>query len=893
MQRSLIVEDAVRRSRLEVLADSARRPGFARAAERFFAELEAAMVDPARFTRGLRDWAGDGPRRAYADEVAQVYRRYRDGLERAGLVDAELFAQRALEALVAEPERWESRPVFAYGFDDFTPLELAALEGLAAAPGTDVVVSLPFEEGREAFSAIATVHARLAELADRVEVLEAVSDHYAPGSKRALHALERGLFEVTGGAVAPGDAVRLHRAGGERAELELCGAEVLRLLRDGTPPGEVAVVLRDPPSYASLLEQVFGAYGIPYSIDRSLTLSHTGVGGGLLALLRAAGPEGTAEDLLTYLRTPGWLERPEMADRLELEARTQGKADAAGAREVWEQTDGRWRLVELDRVAAAGGGTRLLDELDRRLEQLFAGPYRRAAHVLNGAELDDARAFKAAREAIAELRTLAEADAELPLDTQRVHDTLAAVRVRVGESPQPDRVQVASPLQVRARRFEAVFVCGLQAAEFPRRAAPEAFLPDADRRAIRRVSGMPLSLREDQLERERYLFYVCISRAERLLVLSSRTSNEDGDPDPRSFFVEDACAVFAGLEDSARTRSLADVTWSLDAAPTEAEWERAVARQGPTLVPAAVGPVTAPAARAALDSRQVVSASALENYAGCPVKWLVENVLRPDKLEPDPEAMVRGSYAHKVLEVTFRTLRESTGSRRVTPDNLAEAERILLAALDERRGDFLLSPNQTRVRAQVRRLEFDLLRHLRHEAASDSLFEPEHLELAFGTDGSEQPALELEDGTRVRGVIDRVDTWNEYALVRDYKGGKVDTYGEAKWESERRLQAPLYMLAVEQAFPGLRAAGGVYVPLGGTNRKPRGLLAADLAGELGGEFSDKDFKTRAELEEHTARVRGQVVEVAGRMRSGELASCPDTCAYRGGCSYPSICRAEG
>ncbi len=145
----------------------------------------------------------------------------------------------------------------------------------------------------------------------------------------------------------------------------------------------------------------------------------------------------------------------------------------------------------------------------------------------------------------------------------------------------------------------------------------------------------------------------------------------------------------------------------------------------------------------------------------------------------------------------------------------------------------------------------------------------------------------------MRGVIDRVDTWNEYALVRDYKGGKVDTYGEAKWESERRLQAPLYMLAVEQAFPGLRAAGGVYVPLGGTNRKPRGLLAADLAGELGGEFSDKDFKTRAELEEHTARVRDQVAEVAGRMRSGALASCPDTCAYRGGCSYPSICRAEG
>ena len=143
-----------------------------------------------------------------------------------------------------------------------------------------------------------------------------------------------------------------------------------------------------------------------------------------------------------------------------------------------------WALDELDRLARAGAGVALLDELDRILERLFSGPYRRAAHVLQGAELDDARAFRAARAALAELRALAEADRDLDLDAARVHDRLAAVQVRAGENPQPDRVQVASPEQVRARRFEAVFLCGLQADEFPRRAAPEAFLPDADRREI-------------------------------------------------------------------------------------------------------------------------------------------------------------------------------------------------------------------------------------------------------------------------------------------------------------------------------------------------------------------------------------------------------------------------
>src|SRR2546421_701663 len=87
-------------------------------------------------------WPATAPcsaRARYASEVAGLYRAYRERLDAAGLVDRELFAWRALDALRAQPRRWGRTPVFVYGFDDFTDLELDALETLGTRCETDVV----------------------------------------------------------------------------------------------------------------------------------------------------------------------------------------------------------------------------------------------------------------------------------------------------------------------------------------------------------------------------------------------------------------------------------------------------------------------------------------------------------------------------------------------------------------------------------------------------------------------------------------------------------------------------------------------------------------------------------------------------------------------------------
>jgi ATP-dependent helicase/DNAse subunit B len=907
LQVELIAEQATKRTPLQALSASAERPGFARAATRLFAELERSRVEPNRLAAALKRWAPDGARATYAQEVAALYRAYRERLDAAGLVDTELFAWQALERLRHEPHRWGRTPVFVYGFDDFTELQLEALEVLAERAETDVVVSLPYERGRVAFKPLAPIFERLRTIAgDRVEELPALDDHYAPESRGPLHALERGLFVDGAPEAPPADALRLLAGGGARAEIELIAAEVLELLRAGTRPGDVAVVFRDPKRYAALASHVFSAYSIPHSVDHRVPLRHTALGRGLLALIRCARPNGSAADLLTYLRTPGRLRNPALADRLEAQLRQAGIRSAAEAAKAFEQLAG-WPLDEVARLREAAGGadatagtadvrsredvrrTALPDALLGIAEARFADPYRRAAHVLRGSELDDARVFDAIRSALAEVAAVARAGVKP--DLFALHDLLAEVEVRTGDAPDPERVQIASPETIRARRFDAVFAAGLQEGEWPAPAGADPFLSDDDRREIAAAGGLALPLREDQLDRERYLFYATISRTERVLYLSWRISDEEGNPEARSFFVEDVRDVFGDALPKTRFRDLAEVTWAREEAPTEIEWQRAVALEAPRVMPRLATRIGTPALSNWLVERGAYSAGMLEAFTECPVRWLVERVLDPAVLEPDPQHLVRGSFAHHVLELTYRRLREQTGSARVTPATLPIAEGLLHEALREEQHDFPLSPSETRVRAAVRRLEFDLLRYLRHEAQSESELEPSELELSFGLKDSDLPALRLEpEGIEIRGVIDRVDRANGHALVVDYKSGK-NVMGVAKWADKGKLQAPLYALVVKDLM-GLVPIGAVYQPLAGEDLRARGVVDSAHKDELGDRYYRTDWKSPEELEEALDEARVTVRNVVARMRNGEIQPKPNCCSGGTGCAFPSICRTE-
>jgi RecB family exonuclease len=275
-------------------------------------------------------------------------------------------------------------------------------------------------------------------------------------------------------------------------------------------------------------------------------------------------------------------------------------------------------------------------------------------------------------------------------------------------------------------------------------------------------------------------------------------------------------------------------------------------------------------------------ARGLETFAACGVRWLVERVLRPERTEPDPEPMRRGSLAHGVLEQTLRQLRERTGSARITRASLPDALEALREAVAElHRGAVI-----TRARATLRELEVDLERYLRHEAECGAGLEPRWLEWSFGRDEDADAALELaEAGMAVSGRVDRIDVDPAgRAVVRDYKGRNV-TAG-ARWAQDRRLQVALYALAARERL-GVEPVGALYQPLGKTDQRPRGLVRDDVPGA----YVNGDVVDAAGFEAGLAAAREAAVEAAAELRAGRIRACPQRCTPAGACAYPGICRA--
>jgi ATP-dependent helicase/DNAse subunit B len=861
-----------RARQLGPLAASARLPGFALALERLLGELQSAGLEPADVEASAGTLEGS----AYLGDVSALFAAYAQVRDRLGAVDQHGIAREAIALLRDDNDFWQ-RPVFLYGLDDLTPNQLDLIEALAAA--TEVTVALPYEEDH---APLAARNAPLLEALTAIGVEDVVATEVDPGNTASslLFHLERNFGAAEPQPMAPDGSLVVLRSAGERGEAEAIAVEVARLLADGTPPAEIAIVVRDPARRGPLIATVLESYGVPVALEAALPVATTAVGGALIALLDALLGGGGSAQLLRYMRGPSGIS-PQTVDWFERALRRRRVRDAPTALRLWEERhEGPPEAVARLREAAGRPA-----DLARAVGAIAATMGARTASDI------EARAGGAIATALGERAEL-EGLAPLP---ESIGATLAGISVRAWSGPVGERVRIADPRRMRAARFDVVFVASLQDGEFPRGAGQaDPFLSERQR------ASMGLPARHENEAEERYLFHACLASPRRRLFLSYRDSDEAGGAEAASPLLEELTQVLVAGEVERRGRSLAAVVHRVGDAPSETELARSIAAAGPgadqelllelagvddglaervrerlggaraaEAASRAPGPLANPAVIAALGAVDAYGGTTLEGFDLCSYRWFVSHELAPQPLDPPPDPLLQGGVVHEALCRLYEE--RPDGDPLPRPGSLAAwtargAELTAEIAAEREIGD---NPSE---RAMLARIEGLLNRFLTEEASRETGgFVPWLLEAGFSAaEESERPALEIDDW-RLHGAIDRVDRAPDgRAVVIDYKlSGRVSP--RDKLEEEAKLQLQLYLLAVAELWDA-DAVGGLYHPLRATSeRRPRGVVLEGAAAELAGynlSRTDKvDEDGFAALLDDARRRAGAIV---ARIRAGDI-----------------------
>ncbi len=858
--------------------EGARFAGFADAVGRALAELDGALLEP-----------GD-----LAEPLASLATAYRDELDRIDAWDRGMLRRRAVARLSSELQAWGENPVFAYGFEDLTGVEWRLLEVLSAR--TEVHVSIPYEPGRAVYASLRRTVDDLAALAGHTVVeLPPRAAEFLPAS---LAHVERTLFTEKPERGPLDSSVRWLEGAGTRGTLELVAEGALAQIRAGTPPHEIAVVCPSVDAVRLALETAFAAVDVPVAFEGRASLGTTPYGHALLSLLRFAWLGGERPQLFAHLRSPySGLGRKEV-DWIEGRLRGRGivRGDRAAA-VTTELRDGR-ALPPLDLALREGSPTGVVRELARAML--------RNAHGTSAPPTGDrARLDLRAHDAVA--RTLDELDllaaAGLEIGRGEVLSALDRAGVRGETAGALGRVAVLDLARARTRRFDVVFVLGLEQGTLPRRPRVEPFLDEDTRRSLDERRGARL-VRPDAASRDRYLFATVCSRPRRRLVLVRQAVGDEGSPREPGPFWEATRELFDEDDVRRRTRRrpLSALTWELEDAPTERERLRALAalaarepgeaaslarengwdRRLERATRAFARPTKITHERALrLLARDSFSVSELERMASCSAAWFVERYLRPSTIDKQIDRMLRGSILHAALQRFYARLPSAVpGADRVTEANVEAAVALMReCVVDAVETGLRIEAGDLDRRELEQGLQRDLEQLVRDEAASASPLVPRHLEVSFR-------AFELEPGVAVNGKIDRVDgaPMGAQGIVIDYKSGAASSAADIR--DRDLLQLPLYMLVLRRQL-GLEPVGGVYVPVGG-GRRPRGMLRA--GGDAVPGFSRRDYLEPDVFDEAVEAARQTAVGLVERIRGGDVRHDPQGGDCPHWCDLWRICR---
>lgn len=905
VQQDLIVKHLIDETPLEYLKESSGYAGFSKAITSFFNELKEGMNTAEALRDAFNNWDKGSRNPAYLRDILRLYNGYLSRLKELDLVDEQLLRWEIVEALEND-EVIESRPIFLYGFDDFTTSQRKIIELLSL--NANITFTITYED----IDAFAKRKAQIEELLQSADkVVETGLDNTGDPFNANL---------------PPETDTHFLASAGVRGEVELAGAKILELLRSGAhKPDDIVVILRDPSRYNRTINQVFDDFAIPYSFNEPLLFGSSSLGRAVFSLLNFCHESQDISSLVSYLRILH-MDKQDLIDKFEREVKLSRIAVPNDMISLWASVSGAntkdlINLLNTDDYADTA--VNLLTIANEVLDSILRHNSIKSSGSNSGEQLltHDERAALAAITALVDtlksIDRLVEIDSSFNPQLADLHSVLSNTSIRVGHEAEIDTVHVLSTHRARGRSYKVAFILGLNEGFFPKSTGEDPFL-NLEERIQLADFGLELDTRQNDIAEERYLFYVATTRATQQLYLSYQSVDSDGSELLKSSFIADLQESMDQDQIAGATtkRSLSSVVFDGSSVPIPTEKEAlrysaSIYGKQPDIAEAIAEAVHAPAAlkeitsktgipqprfisekvKEMIASRDTFSISELEAFISCPFKWYIEKILKPQSLEVKLDVMNKGSLQHTALEKFYRILPEQLGVHHPTKEKLQEMEALITEIFNEIFDSE--SPDKDSIDARFARHEIseNLKRFIRAEATRASGFKPSLFEATFGLpcdtydDEHKKECLNLGEGVKIRGRIDRIDIDdNNRAVVLDYKSGSIK--GAKDIEDGKSLQLAVYIEVAKQLW-GLRPVAGGFLSIAkGTSD---GLYNADAIDNIG--LPAKAARSDEAFEEIIANAIETIRTTAVSVKEGVFPPLEDynTCKH---CGIKHICRKK-
>ncbi len=532
-------------------------------------------------------------------------------------------------------------------------------------------------------------------------------------------------------------------------EADEIARRILELNSRGTDFPDIAVAIRDVESWLPLLRNTFDRFGIPARYYFSTPARKHPVAVFLTGLIAAALDDWDFATTLAALRAhPAWGRSADF-DRFDFKVReTMPGRGRDALLALCDSPTLKSHLTDCLKVTSWRNERLRPADWQRRFQQLAATLYRvHTIHApLDYAALETARSHAAGLRAwSAALDTAAHYLPEAPVLLEQfnaaVTSALDGVAMQIPDNRR-NVIHVMSAFEARQWQVRSLFICGMTAKDYPRRASANLLLTEADLRV--------LPLRDDEGD-ESLLFDSLRTRATQYLILTVSARDAAGNTIVPSTHFTDA----ALHESSVLCRP----------------------RLHPAVAQTEAGVVTESALGLLRQQHQTIRLTSLEELAKCRFRFFADRTLNlkgtPERPNERLSFSALGLIVHEAMETWLAN----------RTHNFVDLFETTFDAFCQKKN---IQPGYN---LEVKRVE------LRRIAGKVN----ETIQWPFVTTESEvECSIDFPGGIVINGRIDRIDhLGNGDCVILDYKSGKVANVKKLV-ERETSLQGPLYALAVRE-----------------------------------------------------------------------------------------------